>query len=259
MRQIEISRFDVSERKISHVKDWVAQERPLHIFLDRTHYATILCSPSNLKEMTVGHLFSEGLLKSMEEIDEITQEDDLCRVKLASRINLHRRLQASRRFRRAVFSFCRREKLSTPLYNLHKIRSHLTFKAQTVLDCINRLNDEADVFRKTGGVHAAAIQKADGVSVAFAEDVSRHNAVDKVIGIAIVRKAHLPECFLTLTGRLTGDIVIKALNAKLPMVASISAAVDSGVILARKTNLTLIGFVRGKHMNVYSAPERILL
>ncbi|MGQ9625230.1 MAG: formate dehydrogenase accessory sulfurtransferase FdhD, partial [Candidatus Bathycorpusculaceae bacterium] len=113
-------------------------------------------------------------------------------------------------------------------------------------------------FRKTGGVHAASIYQDNGKLLAFAEDVGRHNAVDKAIGKCALNKIAFSQCFLALSGRLTGDIVLKATNVDIPVVASIAAALDSGIEIARKANLTLIGFVRGKRMNIYNAPDRIL-
>jgi formate dehydrogenase accessory protein FdhD len=142
---------------------------------------------------------------------------------------------------------------------LSKVKSSLKVKAETILEGVSRLNLIAEAFRKTGGVHAAAIYKNDGVLVAFAEDVGRHNAVDKAIGHAALGKADFNMCFLTLSGRLTGDIVRKAASVGIPIVASLAAAIDSGISVAKDADLTLIGFVRGKRMNVYNLPERILL
>jgi FdhD protein len=93
----------------------------------------------------------------------------------------------------------------------------------------------------------------------LAEDVGRHNAVDKVIGMAALNQTKFSDCFLTSTGRLSGDIVFKASKVGLPIVASLGAALDSGVAMAAAANLTLAGFVRGKRMNIYNAPERITL
>jgi FdhD protein len=94
--------------------------------------------------------------------------------------------------------------------------------------------------------------------VAFAEDVGRHNAVDKVIGMAVSKHIDFEHCFLALTGRLSGDIVFKAARTRLPIMASLAAALDSGIAIAKKVDLTLIGFARGKRMNIYSSPRRIL-
>ncbi len=116
----------------------------------------------------------------------------------------------------------------------------------------------AERFRKTGGVHVAALYSAKGELVALSEDVGRHNAVDKVIGVGTAKKLDFENLFLALSGRLTGDIVLKAARMRIPIVASMAAAVDSGVEAAQLTGITLIGFVRGKRMNVYTYPERIV-
>ena len=236
----------------------MAEEKPLHIFLNRTHYATILCSPTNLKELAVGHVLSDGIIKSIEEIEKISfKGEGVCHVKLKPNIDLEKRLKLSKHFSRIILSACGGSCSCQPSKRLPKIRSKLTVNAEIILDCVNRLNFIAKTFRKTGGVHAAAIYKGDETLVALAEDVGRHNAVDKVIGIGALNKTDFSECFLALSGRLTGDIVLKAARVGLPIVASLAAAIDSGIAIAKDAGLTLIGFVRGKRMNIYNFPERI--
>jgi FdhD protein len=131
-------------------------------------------------------------------------------------------------------------------------------KAEVLFNSVNQLNFKAELFRKTGGVHAAAIYKAAGTLIALAEDVGRHNAVDKVIGMAALNQVDFGECFLALSGRLSGDVVFKASKVGLPIVASLAAALSSGIEMAEQANLTLAGFVRGKRMNIYTFDERIL-
>jgi FdhD protein len=239
------------------VKDYVAEEKPLLIFLNKIHYATILCSPQNLKELAVGHLLTEGLIKSIEEIEKTNLKDEgICEVKLKSNIDLEKRLKLSKNFSRIILSAC--DGPHQPWERLSKIGLNLKVKAEVIQNCANKLNFIAETFRKTGGVHAAAIYESDGGLIAFAEDVGRHNAVDKVIGLGALNKTDFSKCFLTLSGRLTGDIVSKAAEIGLSIVASLAAALDSGIEIAKETDLTLIGFVRGKCMNVYNFPERIL-
>jgi len=259
MLEVEIVRVDVSAKRTCRMTDYVAEEKPLHIFLNKTHYATIFCSPSNLKELAVGHLLSEGIIKSIEEIEGISfKREGVCRVKLKPNIDLEKRLRLSKHFSRIVLSACGGPSPYQPSARLPKIKSKLTVKAEVVLNCVNRLNSIAETFRKTGGVHAAAIYKSDGNLVTFAEDVGRHNAVDKVIGIGALNKTDFGECVLALSGRLTGDIIPKAARVGLPIVASLAAATDSGIAVAKDAGLTLIGFTRGKRMNIYNFPERIL-
>jgi FdhD protein len=256
MREVEIVKIDISNRTARKVKDYVAEEKPINIFLNKAYYATIFCSPSNLKELALGHLVSEGILKSFEEIEEVNLKNEACHVKIKSNINIEKRLKLSKHFSRIITSACG----SPWAYSgkLPKIKSNLKVKAETILNSVKNLNFIADTFRKTGGVHAAAVYKGDGILVAFAEDVGRHNAVDKALGKAALAKVPLSDCFLALSGRLTADIVLKAARVDIPIIASIAAALDSGIEIAKNANLTLIGFVRGKRMNVYNAPERIL-
>ncbi len=258
MLEVEIVKVDVSAKRAQKIPDYVAEEKPLHIFINKTHYATIFCSPTNMKELAVGHLLSEGIIKKVEEIEEIRfREENVCHVKLNSNVDLEKRLKLSKHFSRIILSACGGP--YQPSGRFPKIKSNLKVKAEVILDCVNRLNSIAETFRKTGGVHVAAIYKGDGSLLTFAEDVGRHNAVDKVIGIGALTKADFGECFLALSGRLTGDIVFKAAKIGLPIVASLAAALDSGIAIAEDAALTLIGFVRGKRMNVYTFSERIFL
>jgi FdhD protein len=260
MLKVEIVRVDVSAKEFQKMTDYVAEEKPLHIFLNRTYYATIFCSPSNLKELAVGHLLSEGIVKSISKIEEIRlRQGGACHVTLKPNISLEKRLKLLKPFSRVIPSACGSPSSYQYSERLPKIASHLKVKAEAILNSVNRLNSVAKIFRKTGGVHAAAIYKGDGKLLAFAEDVGRHNAVDKAIGIAALKKTDFSTCFLALSGRLTGDIVLKAARTGLPLISSLAAAIDSGISVAKETHLTLAGFVRGRRMNVYSFSERVAL
>jgi FdhD protein len=259
MLEVDIIRIDVSKGEKKRTSDLVAREKPLHMFLNRSHYATILCTPSNLKELAVGHVLSEGIVKSIEEINEVemNEEEGSCRIRLKETVDLEKRLSLAKHFARVFISACGTTKLYAPLPRPKRIRSTVEIKAETILTCVNRLNSVAETYRKTGGVHVAAIYKDNGTLVAFAEDVGRHNAVDKAIGAVSLHKTRFDQCFLALSGRLTADIVFKAARVGLPVVASLSAAIDSGIELAKEADLTLIGFARGKRMNVYTSSQRI--
>lgn len=198
-------------------------------------------------------------MKSVDEIEKISLKEEACQIKLKSKVNLNRRFKLLKPFSRVILSACGGSSPYQFTGRLPKVKSDMRVSAETISNCVNNLNFVAQTFRKTGGVHAAVIHKSDGKLVAFAEDIGRHNAVDKVVGYGALNKIDLGTCFLVLSGRLTGDIVVKAARAGLPIVASLAAAVDSGIRIAKDTGLTLIGFVRGKRMNVYSFPERILV
>lgn len=259
MLKAKILKFNVATKETRKMTDYVAEEKPLHISVNKNHYATIFCSPSNLKELAVGHLISEGIIESVDEIEKMSfRKRSVCRVKLKPSVNLEKRLKLLKPFSRIILSACGSPSPYHISPRLPKVKSDLTVKAEIILGCVNRLNSIAETFRKTGGVHAAAIYKSDGNPVAFAEDVGRHNAVDKVIGMGALTKTVFSECFLALTGRLTGDIVRKTARIGLPIVASLAAAIDSGIAIAEDVGLTLIGFARGKRMNIYNLHERVL-
>jgi FdhD protein len=259
VRQVDITKVDLSSGKTQKIPDYIAEEMPLHLFVNNAFWATILCSPTNLKELAVGHLLSEGILKSVEEIEEVTlkEAESSCYVKLKPGVNAEDRVKLSRLHQRVITSACGsgspyQYKGKTPT-----VESNLKVTAQVIFDSVNQLNFKAEGFRQTGGLHVAAIYHADGSMVALAEDVGRHNAVDKVIGMAALNKVDFGGCFLALSGRMSGDVAFKAAKVGLPIVASLSAALSSGVALAEAANLTLVGFVRGKRMNIYTVPARI--
>ena len=260
MREVEITKLDVTTKTSKKTTDFIAEEKPLHLFVNNTYWATILCSPANLKEMAVGHLLSEGILKSTAEIDEVIlkEAENSCYVKLKAEIKVEDRIKLSRLHARVVTSACGGGSPYQYARKPAKVKSKLTVKAEVLFNSVNQLNFKAELFRKTGGVHAAAIYKADGSLIALAEDVGRHNAVDKAIGMAALKQTDFRQCFLALSGRLSGDVVFKAAKVGLPIVSSLAAALSSGIEMAEQANLTLAGFVRGKRMNIYTFPERIL-
>ena len=261
VQQVNIVKFNLSTGKSQEIADYIAEEQPFYLFVNTNFWATILCSPTDLKELAVGHFLSEGILKSTDEIEEVVlkESESTCYVKLKSEINVENRVKISRLHARVIPSACGSGSPYQFTGKIPKVKSNLKVKAQVIFDSVNQLNFKAEGFRQTGGLHVAAIYKADGQLVALAEDVGRHNAVDKVIGMAALGKVDFGECFLALSGRMSGDVAFKAAKVGLPIVASLAAALSSGIALAEGAELTLAGFVRGKRINVYTCPERIVL
>jgi len=257
--------YNLSTQMIERKGDLIAEETPLHIFLNQTHYVTILCSPRQLKELSIGHLLSEGILRSADDIQEIRLEGNgMCWVRLKPHVDPEKRISVAQPFSRLIVSAC-----GSPDYwpifklidrlSLSKVPSGLTVEAKVIAESVRHLNTLAETFRKTGGVHVAALYSTSGELKAYAEDVGRHNAVDKVIGAGVLGRVEFQGCFLASSGRLTGDIVLKAARMRIPIVASMAAVISSGVEAAHRTGVTLIGFVRGKRMSVFTYPERIVI
>jgi formate dehydrogenase accessory protein FdhD len=261
VRQVNIIKLDLSTGKSQKIADYIAEETPFYLFVNTTFWATILCSPTDLRELAVGHFLSEGILKSTEEIEEIVlkEPEGTCYIKLKPDINVEDRVKISRLHARVIPSACGSGSPYQYTGKTPKVKSNLKVKAQVIFDSVNQLNFKAEGFRRTGGLHVAAIYKAGGQLVALAEDVGRHNAVDKVIGMAALNKVDFGECFLALSGRMSGDVAFKAAKVGLPIIASLAAALSSGIAMAESADLTLAGFVRGKRINIYTCPERIAL
>ncbi|MCL2476746.1 formate dehydrogenase accessory sulfurtransferase FdhD [Candidatus Bathycorpusculum sp.] len=261
LRRVIMLRVDTATNTSNRTIDCIAEEVPLQITLNNLHAFVIWCSPSQFEELAVGHLFAEDLLQSVDEIENITVNptNNTCQVTLKANINLEERIKNQRTSTRIVPLI----KTSTSAYQkddkLATVQSNLTIKAQTIIDAISQINQKAHGFKETGGLHDSAIFQADGTMVAFSEDVGRHNTVDKVIGEGVLKKIDFTQCFLIITGRVPGDMIYKAAKAGLPIVASVAAVLNSGVDSAQKANITLIGFVRNKHMNIYTCPQRITL
>jgi FdhD protein len=114
----------------------------------------------------------------------------------------------------------------------------------------------SEVHRRTGGVHGAALADEEGIRV-FREDIGRHNAVDKVIGRRLAEGGGFQRCLLLTSGRVSSEVLAKAVRCRVPVLVSRTAPTDRSVEEARRQNLTLAGFARGERMNLYAAPERV--
>jgi len=256
-----MTRLDLSTGTATNMQDYVAEEVPLKIIVNNDYAFVIWCSPMQLRELAVGHLYAENILHSIDEVQSIEADaaKNVCHVQFKPDVNLDERMEHRRRGARIVPLL----KASTAAYQkdaeLAVVKSELTVKAQVIFESVNQLNFKAVGFRQTGGLHVAAVYKADGSLVALAEDVGRHNAADKAIGMAALNKVPLSECFLASSGRLSGDMTFKAAKVGIPIIASIAAALSSGLDAAQKTNVTLVGFVRGRRLNIYTVPERIIV
>ncbi len=260
MLSTELIKLDLSTGKAQKTTDYVASEVPFHLTVNSNYSFVIWCSPMQLKELAVGYLLTEDIIKTINEIQNLILEEGekgkyACQIKLKDNINMEERLSGHAKIvsliKKSTSPYQRDEKIQ-------KVQSKLKVKAQIILKSVTAMNTIAKGFVKTGGLHDSAIYKSDGSLVAFAEDIGRHNTVDKVIGMAALSNVDFSECFMTITGRVPGDMIYKAAKVGLPIVASMAAVTSSGITSAEKANIALVGFVRGERMNIYTGAERIL-
>lgn len=263
MRQVDMVRFDLSEGTITERHDYVAEEIPLKIIINNTYSFVIWSSPYQFKELAVGYLFAEEILNNIDEIKNVivssNETEHVCHVQFKANIDLDIRMENRRRGTRIVPLI----KNSTSAYQhdnkIATVKSNLTIKAQTIIDAVCQINEKAEGFKKTGGLHDSGLFKADGTMIAFSEDVGRHNTVDKIIGKGLLSQTNFTQCFMIITGRIPGDMIYKTAKANIPIIASISAVLNSGITSAQKANITLAGFTRENRINIYTHPQRITL
>ncbi|MFC1703791.1 formate dehydrogenase accessory sulfurtransferase FdhD [Candidatus Omnitrophota bacterium] len=254
MAKIDVLRINNGTRK--NLDDLVTEEVPLTIHLNGKELLTLLCSPRDLKELSIGFLYSNGLIQSLEEIENIIIDAQYWN----SHIELKTKNEATQLlFKRLYTSGCGR---GTIFYNAlepirkRKIAGRSKISSEKIIKLINSFQKMSLVFRETGGVHSAALANSDSI-LAFKEDIGRHNAIDKIIGEALLRGIDTKNLIILSSGRISSEILSKVERIRAAFLVSRSAPTDQAIKRARELNLTLIGFVRSRRMNVYTAEERV--
>lgn len=260
--------------------DELAAEEPLEIRIPREgagagglfeSLAVILRTPGHDDELAAGFLFSEGLLFAREELRALLPgtdadglpSDNVRDVLPAEGVDLARRVRAggySRMFAvNASCGVCGKNSVAAACAAFPRLGDDGFVVAPATLYALpERLRAGQRVFAATGGLHAAGLYDGAGELLALREDVGRHNAVDKLVGRALLDGAlPLDGHLLLVSGRLSFEIILKALAARIPLVAAVSAPSSLAVELAETSGMTLVGFLRGETMNVYTHPERI--
>ena len=268
-RKVKI--FRIRKDRKDEIDDIVLYETPIDIFVNSKALVNIICLAQDLKELAIGFLFSIGVIDSFKDIKEINtgELENSIIVELKDKKSFDIETFNINPVSRVVDTTCG---ISSPWRNVIKeslenakvkkaieAKKDLKVRTSTIFSAIKDMQVNTPLFRETGGCHGAAIFDLNGNLMGVKEDIGRHNAIDKVIGEMLLNNLNFESAFLTSTGRLTGDSVLKAIRAKIPIVASLSAAIESGIRLAFAYGITLIGFARGSRMNIYSHPNRIEL
>ena len=247
----------LSEKGSNSIEDVVAKESPLTIILNNRELATLLCSPTDLKCLTVGFLFSEGLLRSKEEIKKITVDDGRGVVRVD--VESDEGFAGDALLKRFITSGCGRGASfysAADVQGQAKVESRAEISAGAVLALVNEFQHRSQIYRATGGVHSAALCDMRSILV-FSEDIGRHNAIDKVFGECVLNGIATDDRIVITSGRISSEILLKVAKRNIPVLVSRSAPTDLGLKLAADLGVTLVGFVRGKRMNVYTHDWRI--
>lgn len=253
MRAIEnIDIIKVWRDEITNEEDLLIKEYPFTIFLNDQEIITLLCSPRSLRELSLGFLYSEGLIDDISNVENVRIDDEkgLAYVDVTKRKSLAEKLQG----KRTITSGCGK---GTTFYNVldsfqsHKIEKPLDITTQEVINLIKQFNHKSELFLQTGGVHSCALCSKEDI-LTFEEDIGRHNALDKIFGRAFIDNMDLSDKIVLTSGRISSEMLIKAAKRGIPIIVSRSAPTSLSVKLARELNITVVGFARGEKMNIYS-------
>ena len=238
------------------VVDELALDEPTCIFVNGEYLVTLISSPQHGKELAVGHLLSEVIIQSPKEIDSIEIRGNDVYVELVNEVDLR---EISVGMMNLIVTACSAKPRDTGAkVSIPRVESTLQVRPTSIMEMIRTLNLKSDVHIRTRGTHAAMACNKEGVIQAFAEDVGRHNAMDKVIGTLALNNHDPGKCVLLSTGRQSGEMVQKAARAGIPVVASITVPLISGVRLAEASGITLVSVGEGK-LKVYTHTDRIKL
>ena len=241
--------------------DYVAREEPLELQVNRKSVAVMMRTPGHDDELITGFLFTEGIIKSQDQILAIENCPDVDPESRGNTLNvtLHQKTDLSELTRHVFTSsscgVCGKATIESVFLNFPPIEKAPDFDPEVILALPEKLRSNQETFEKTGGLHASALFTLNGELILAREDVGRHNALDKVIGATLRDQTDVSESILLVSGRISFELMQKALATKIPIVAGISAPSSLAVDLARQSGVVLIGFLRNGGFNLYTVKE----
>jgi FdhD protein len=238
-------------------QQWLIQERPVTLFVNGREMVTLLCTGHHLDELAVGFCRAEGFLAAREDLEDLHVDEVQGRVEVLTRLDTgllerlwHKRTVTSGCGKGTVFYHTVDSLLARP------VTGSVTVTPAQVWQLMQELHRMSQTYRHTHGVHNTALATPEGILL-FRDDIGRHNAVDMIVGHALLHGLPLDDKLLLTTGRLTSEILIKAAKVSLPVLISRNTATTLAVQLADSLHITLIGYVRAGKLTVYSGSERV--
>jgi FdhD protein len=253
--------------QLRRFEDHLVVEEPLEIRVGGQSLIVVMRTPGHDFELAAGFLYTEGLIQSADDIGAIAYCEDVDQANLQNIVNVYltngQALEEQEGWQRnfhanASCGLCGKMTIESVRLEAPPIESSLQINQAILYELNDKLRSAQSVFEATGGLHASGAFNVRGELQIIREDVGRHNAVDKVIGQALLaEQIPLDEHILMVSGRASFEIIQKALFARIPVIVAVSAASSLAVELAQESEITLIGFMRGKGMTIYSRPDRI--
>ena len=254
-------KYDVKtykDNELFNEEELIVEEKAYAIFINDEEFTSIVCSPFNLEEMTIGFLWSEGILRDKSKLKDIFVLENENKI-LVDLENFNKETE-TKYFMKSFNSCCGRARTSFYYANdailCKKNESSKYIYANEVPRQIELLEKKADLFAKTGGVHGAALIEDENV-ICFMEDIGRHNTLDKIAGYCFLNNISMENKIIAFTGRLSSEIVLKICKMQVPILISRSAPTNLGIEIAKDMGITLCGFTRNNRYHVYSNEFRI--
>ncbi|MBK1971843.1 formate dehydrogenase accessory sulfurtransferase FdhD [Campylobacter sp. 2018MI35] len=237
--------------------DTLVREIKLEIFVNDEKVGALMATPVDEKALAIGYLMSENIIAKTQDIKSIELKDDGMSIHIKAKID--KKNLAKLNAQGVVISGCGRAhtaNIDPKSIEASKIVSSIKFSKNEILKQMSEFYTQCELYEKTGCVHTAKLFVNENVFF-IGEDIAQHNTIDKALGKARLEGIDLSQCFLMVSGRLSSEMVAKAIMHKVPILVSRTAPTCLGVMIARKFNLTLCGFARENKINIYSGESRI--
>ena len=243
--------------ELHYEEDVTIDESRLNLYLNGNKTISMMCIPKDQDAHAIGFLMSENVISSIDDIKELKTSEDGLRVDITASINEESLENLYKE--KTLVSGCGGGVTGNVEGNVQVPFNQTAFKidASKVLSEIAIFYHESELYKLTGCVHKAMIYLNECGTTITAEDIGRHNAIDKVMGKCKLKKHDTTKSVLFVSGRLSSEMVVKAVMHKIPVIVSRTAPTFLGVQTAHKHGITLIGFARGKKMNIYTHKGRI--
>ncbi len=247
MKIEEIEAINFKNGRPTETKEKVVKDETVTLTINGNISRSMSAIEDSLEEFAVGYLVNENMVKTLKDIKSIEIDETKINVEIDDTL-----LKTNETVLCSDSAGGWRSKIK----EVNPVESDLQVSVHELIDRIEELKENAEIWQATGGTHVAGIVFEDQFVVK--EDVSRHVAVDKVIGYGILNGFDLNKSYVIYSGRMPADMVIKMTRAGVPILASNAAPANSGYNIAKKGNITLVGFLRGQRCNIYNNQNRIL-
>ena len=247
MKVEKIDAIKYKNGKTENVEEKVVLDETVTLTINNDISRSLSAIEDSLEEFAVGYLFNENMVKSMDDIKKIEVDGNQIKAEIDDTL-----LKTNETVLCSDSAGGWRSKIK----HVNPVESDFQVHVSELIDRIEELKNNAEIWQATGGTHVAGIVFEDQFIVK--EDVSRHVAVDKVIGYGILHGFDLSKCYVIYSGRMPADMVIKMTRAGVPILASNAAPANSGYNIAKKGNIALVGFLRGQRCNIYNNQNRVI-